>query len=58
MQDTSKSNSPDAPKLSLERLCELAANEQDCDKLIELVQEINSLLAENRNRSTRVDGQE
>lgn len=31
-------------------LCEQAANEQDPQKLLELVQEINKLLAEKQNR--------
>jgi len=33
-----------------EELCEQAANEQDSDKLLELVKEINRLLAEKQDR--------
>jgi hypothetical protein len=33
-----------------EELCEQAANEQDSDKLLELVKEINRLLAEQQDR--------
>jgi hypothetical protein len=41
-----------APDERWEMLCELAANEQDPQKLLALVQEINDLLEKKRNSST------
>jgi hypothetical protein len=44
-----------APKQSWYELCELAAKEQDPQKLLELVQEINRLLDEKK-PSGKADG--
>jgi hypothetical protein len=43
----------DAPKERWQNLCEQAANEQDPQKLLELVREINRLLAEKSNRFSK-----
>ena len=45
----------ETPKLSWYDLCELAAKEQDRQKLLELVQEINRLL-EKKESGTSQDG--
>jgi hypothetical protein len=57
MQEASKSNSFDSPEPSLERLCELAANDENPDKLIKLLQKINELVEENTKRSAKTAGQ-
>ena len=56
MQETPRTNLPDQPRPSLERLCELASREQDPDKLLKLVQEINRVVEENSQRSAKAAG--
>jgi hypothetical protein len=45
----------DAPGERWETLCERAANEQDPEKFIELIKEINDLLEEKRRTSRGID---
>lgn len=48
----------DAQEERLKMLCELAGNEHDPDKLIELVRLINELVEAKRNRSTGAETEE
>lgn len=48
----------DAQEDRLKMLCELAGNERDIQKLLELVHEINNLVEAKRNRSIGTDTKE
>jgi hypothetical protein len=46
---------PDAPGEGWKALCEAASTEQDPEKFLELIKEINHLLEEKRRHRTEID---